>query len=228
MSRALRRWSVACAFLAIALPPRMAEGQEAPRSRPTVRLSAVFDAEVCACDGTTLPTPRLRDLVIVALGRRIPVYQRDGSRLELAWVPEVPLLFSSRTADGRLDVYSCGPRKYCSRTLGEEDVWTVRAFGAGIMPLAFSAGVRVSDRVRVRGRASAGALQVSHPVPLAQGTKFNFIADGAASVELLTRRGFALSAGLGLNHISNGGLGRVNLGMDSHMFEIGVVLAGPD
>jgi hypothetical protein len=184
----------------------------------------VFDAEVCACDGTELPTPRLRDLVITAVGWQFPIRERAASRFEAAWVPElIPFLVSNRTADSRLEVYSCGPRRYCGRSL-DEDVWNVRAYGAGMMPIAFAFGFRAFDRVRLRTRLSAGGLQLTHPVPLAQGTKFNFIADGAASIEVLATDALAVSVGMGLNHISNGGLGRVNLGMDSRMFEIGAVI----
>ena len=223
MTPSLRRWSV---FLPIALAaalPMAAQGQEAPRSRFTTRMSAVVDAEVCACNGTALPTPRLRDLAIVAVGRQFPIRERATSRLELAWVPElIPFLYSSRTASAELHVYSCGPRRYCGNSL-EEDVFTVTAYGAGVMPLSFTLGLRALDRVRLRTRVSGGAVQLTHPVPLAQGTKFNFIADGAATVEYLASSSLAVSAGVGLNHISNGGLARVNLGMDSRMFEVGVV-----
>ncbi len=225
MTSSLRRWSVLLLLVVAAAIPEAAGAQAAPsRSRLTTRVSAVFDAPVCACDETALPTPRLRDLVIAAVGWQFPIRERATSRLEVAWVPEViPFLFSSRTADSRLDVYSCGPRRYCGRSL-DQDVWTVTAYGAGLMPASFTFGVRATDRLRVRTRVSAGAVQLTHPVPLAQGTKFNFIADGSLSVELLATGTLALTAGMGLNHISNGGLGRVNLGMDSRMFELGAVI----
>jgi hypothetical protein len=222
VTSSLRRWSVL--LLLTLAAPVAADGQAAPpRSRFTTRVAAVFDAEVCACDETALPTPRLRDLVVVAVGWQFPIRERAASRLELAWTPElIPFLYSSRTADSRLDVYACGPRRYCSHSL-YEDVWTVHAYGAGLMPLGFPAGFRTFDRLRLRTRLSAGGLQLTHPVPLAQGTKFNFIAEGAATLEFLATDALAVSAGLGINHISNGGLGRVNLGMDSRMLELGAV-----
>jgi hypothetical protein len=225
VNRLLRRWSVLLPIALLAIQPTSAAGQEAPlRSRYTARMAAVFDAEVCACDGTELPTPRLRDLAIVAVGLQFPIRERATSRLELAWVPEfIPFLYSHRTASARLNVYSCGPRRYCGDSL-DEDVFTVTAYGAGVMPVAFTLGVRAFDRVRLRTRVSGGAVQLTHPVPLAQGRKFNFIADGSATVEFLASASLAVSAGVGLNHISNGGLARVNLGMDSRMFEVGAVI----
>jgi hypothetical protein len=224
VSQSLRRWSVFLPVALVAVLPVAARAQEAPlRSRFTARMAAVFDAEVCACDGTAVPTPRFRDLAIVAVGRQFPIRERATSRLELAWVPElIPILYSNRTASARLNVYSCGPRRYCGDSL-DEDVFTVTAYGAGIMPLAFTLGWRALDRVRLRTRVSGGAVQLTHPVPLAQGTKFNFIADGSATVEFLASGSLAVTAGVGLNHISNGGLARVNLGMDSRMFEVGAV-----
>ena len=207
------------------LAPAGAWAQAAPEARFTTRVAAVFDAEVCACEGTEVPTPRLRDLVIIAVGRSFPIAYDPDRRLEFAWSPEIiPLLFSNRTADARLEVYTCGPRRYCGNRL-DDDVWTMMAYGAGFLPLGITVGLRASDRVHLRTRVSGGAVQLTEPVPLTQGTKFNFIADGAATIEVRTSRGLALSAGVALNHISNGGLGRVNLGMDSRMLEVGAVLA---
>ena len=122
MSQSLRRWSVFLPVALVAVLPVAARGQEAPlRSRFTARMAAVFDAEVCACDGTAVPTPRFRDLAIVAVGRQFPIRERATSRLELAWVPElIPILYSNRTASARLNVYSCGPRRYCGDSLDED------------------------------------------------------------------------------------------------------------
>lgn len=224
MRASLRRWSVLSFLSLAAAAPAVARAQQAPADpRVTTRVAAVFDTEVCACQDTEFPTPRLRDLVIVAVGWRFPIAESAASRVEVAWVPEViPFLVSRRTADARLEVYACGPRRYCGTSLND-DVWTVTAYGAGLLPIGFSLGIRAFERMRVRTRVSAGAVQLSRPVPLAQGTKFNFVADGAATVEFRATSAVGVSVGLALNHVSNGGLGRVNLGMDSRMLEIGAV-----
>lgn len=216
--------SAAALLLLLAATPAASQAPDDEPAVLTTRVAAAVDATVCACDESFMPTPRQRDLVIVAVGLRIPLTTSASGRWALAWVPElIPFLYSNRTADGRLEVWSCGPRQYCGRSV-DDDVFTVMAFGAGVMPVGALLGMRMTDRVHVRARVSGGAVQLSEPVPLAQGTKFNFLADGSVSVEFRPSSGLAVSAGFVLNHISNGGLGRVNLGMDSRMFEIGAVI----
>lgn len=189
----------------------------------TTRVSAVGDAKVCACDESFLQTPTRRQLLIVAVGRRIPLGPPRG-RWEFAYLPELlPLVFSNNTADAQLEVWTCGSRRYCGRS-ESDDVWNTTAFGFGVMPIGLLTGFRVTDRVHLRTRISAGAIQLSEPVPLAQGSKFNFVADGGVGLEYRATRAVALSAGVALNHISNGGIGRVNLGMDSRLFEIGAAI----
>lgn len=210
----------ALAFLLGAAP---AMAQESP-SMFTTRVSAVGDAKVCACDESFLQTSSTRQLLIVAIGRRFPMGGPRG-RWDFSYVPELlPLVFSNHTADAGLEVWTCGPRRYCGRT-DSDDVWNTTSFGVGVMPIGVMAGYRVSDRMHLRTRISAGAMQLSEPVPLAQGSKFNFIADGGVGLEYRASRAVAVSAGVALNHISNGGIGRVNLGMDSRLFEIGAAIS---
>lgn len=220
MSSLLRR--IVVPSLVLMAAPAAAQ-TTTPGSLLTTRVAAVGDATVCACDETFLKTSERRALVIVALGRRIPLGSGAG-RWDFAWVPEIlPLVYSTNTADAQLEVWSCGPRKYCGRS-AQDDVWNVTAFGVGVLPLGALIGVRIADRLRARTRISAGVVQLSQPVPLAQGTKFNFVAEGAATIEYRASRRLSMSGGIVLNHISNGGLGRVNLGMDSRMLEIGAVI----
>lgn len=221
--RPISRFAVAAAVL---LAGAAAAGAQSTRAKPlfTTRVSAVGNAEVCACDESFLQTSRSRQLLIVALGQRYAVGE-PGGRWEFSYVPEIlPLVFSNHTADAQLQVWTCGPRRYCGRS-ENDDVWNTTSFGVGVLPIGFMSGLRVSDGVHLRARISAGAMQLSEPVPLVQGSKFNFLAEGAAGLELRASRSVAVSAGMALNHISNGGLGRVNLGMDSRLFEIGIAVS---
>lgn len=224
MTSSLRRWSALPLLALVTLAtPALARAQSLERAPLTVRISTVRNAEVCACSRSDLPTPRLRDLVIVALGKQ--VHMLGTGRVELSWTPElIPLLVSSRTASDRMHVWECGPRRYCGSSLDSE-VFTVQAYGAGFLPLGYTLGIRLTERARVRTRISGGAVLMSHPVPLAQGTNFNFMAEGATALEVRASRTLSLSAGLALNHISNGGLANINLGMDSRMLELGAVVA---
>ena len=216
----LLRRLAALALVVCAVP---AQAQETPPTF-TTRVSAVGNAEVCACDESFLQTSSRRQLLIVAIGRRFPLGSARG-RWEFAYVPELlPLVFSNNTADAGLEVWTCGPRRYCGSS-DSDDVWNTTAFGVGVMPIGVMTGFRVTDRVHLRTRISAGGMQLSEPVPLVQGSKFNFVADGAVGLEYRASRAVAVNAGVALNHISNGGIGRVNLGMDSRLFEIGAAIS---
>jgi hypothetical protein len=103
-------------------------------------------------------------------------------------------------------------------------VWSVTAVGLGILPLSGTFRLRLDDALRLRLRLSGGAVRLSRPVPLAQGSKFNFVAEGSAGAEVRVSRKVALTAGVIYNHISNGGMTPVNLGMDSRLIELGALI----
>lgn len=218
-SRPMRMVATLAAMALQVLGASELAAQESTRDL-TVRIAGVRDATVCACSIDGREPPRLRDLVIVAVGRRIALQGGEASRFSLAWVPElIPLIYSSGTADARMHSWQCGRRQYCG-TSSVADVWTVRAVGGGLLPIALEAGVRAGSAARVRARLSGGAVYLTEPVPLAQGTKFNFVAEAALGFELAVNRRVGLGAAIVLNHISNGGLSDINLGMDSRLAEI--------
>jgi hypothetical protein len=53
----------------------------------------------------------------------------------------------------------------------------------------------------------------------------NFTADAGVAADVRVAQRLALIAGWRLNHISNGGRGKVNPGMNSRMIELGLSLA---
>lgn len=198
----------------------------AQSSRPTsitTRLAVVRDATVCACDMAGTPAPRARNLAITAIGIEIPLARSRGGHFQLSYTPEaLPLIVSERTADERLAVWRCGSRRYCG-TSQTEDVWSVTSIGAGVLPIGFTARAG-GDVVRLRARIGAGGIRMSRPIPLAQGRKFNFLAEGGAGLEVRLSRAVSVHAGGVVNHISNGGTASVNLGMDSKLIELGLTV----
>ncbi len=95
-------------------------------------------------------------------------------------------------------------------------------YGFGVAPLGFLSRWRVTPAVGLRLRASGGVVSFQSPVPDPLACKFNFLADGGVLADVRVTQRVALVAGARLNHISNGGRGRVNPGMDSHMLEAGL------
>lgn len=117
----------------------------------------------------------------------------------------------------------CTPDLYCINE-GDSLVATRRtAYAAGIAPLGFEGVVTLSDRIGVSAGVEGGALYFDRRIPDPGETRFNFVAD--ANVALRVSLGAArptLVGGFRLNHISNGGTGRVNPGMDSKLLFIGI------
>lgn len=200
------------------------EAQTGAREPLSTRVAIVQDATVCACMTNGAPAPRIRDLTILAVGRSRTVAGNASGAWRLDYVPELlPLIISSRTADDRLRVWHCGPRQYCGAS-DDDEVWGTNAVGAGVLPLALGFTWQPAQLFLFRWRASAGAVLLTRPVPLAQGTNFNFLAETGISAGLRLSRQVVMTAGVVVNHISNGGLSDVNLGMDSRMLEIGALL----
>lgn len=187
-----------------------------------VRVATMAGAKACPCNSMALEVPRNRRLHLVAVGARWPLVVGRGG-LELAYeLQALPLILSRGTADGDLHVSVCPNGRYCAIS-DSYYPWTTTAVGAGILPLGLTGLVPLAPRLRLRLRASGGILRLSNPVPVVEGRKFNFMADGSAALELRVSSTLSLNAGVVQNHISNGGTARINPGMDSRMLEVGLV-----
>jgi hypothetical protein len=94
------------------------------------------------------------------------------------------------------------------------------AFGAGLIPVAVEATLRLSDNAGIVLGGGGGAAYFDRRIPDPDETRFNFLADGHTGVYV--RSGFGTATfGFRLQHISNGDTGRVNPGMDSRMLYVG-------
>jgi len=94
------------------------------------------------------------------------------------------------------------------------------AFGAGLIPVALEATLRLSTRAGIILGGGGGAAYFDRRIPDPDETRLNFLADGHAGVYLRSELGTA-TVGFRLQHISNGDRGRVNPGMDSRMLYVG-------
>ena len=109
------------------------------------------------------------------------------------------------------------------------DTWVVwnpppptTTLGIGAQPVGIRALVG-PRRARLQLDASGGFIRFGTPLLAANGTRFNFTADAGVGVRLaLPDRGYAV-AGYRLHHVSNGGLGEVNPGLDAHELYLGVL-----
>jgi hypothetical protein len=94
------------------------------------------------------------------------------------------------------------------------------AFGAGLIPVAVEATLRLSDNTGIVLGGGGGAAYFDRRIPDPDETRFNFLADGHTGVYVRSSFGTA-TFGFRLQHISNGDTGRVNPGMDSRMLYVG-------
>jgi len=223
---------VMLAILAVGVSARAQDTSSAQEAFPApsdsshswvVRLAGVAGAAACPCGSPSLPVPHQRQLFIVGIGLRQVLHVDASGGFEVAYDPQLlPLIISQGTADDNLHVSLCKGNHYCA-TKTSSSPWTTNAMGFGILPLGFTVLTPLAPRVRFQLRGAAGAVRLSSPVPLMEGHKFNFLAEASASFEMRVSPSVALTAGMVLNHISNGGTSSINPGMNSRMLEIGFV-----
>ena len=100
---------------------------------------------------------------------------------------------------------------------------TETVYGAGVVPLGLQLRAALGSRAALLVRTSGGAAVFAQQIPDPAGTRLNFTADIGAALELRLTQTLGASAAFRLHHLSNGGTGRVNPGMDSRMLELGIV-----
>ena len=227
MRHALRIATFVVAALTIT-GARAARAQEATMSPDSaarawiVRVAGATGAQACPCHSPSLQVPHDRELYIVGVGMR-KILHANSDGFEVAYdLQFLPLVISRGTADENLRVALCRGNQYCG-TASAPSPWTTRASGIGILPLGFTALAPIAPRLRFQLRGAAGAIRLSKPVPVLEGHKFNFLAEASTTLELRVSSSLSLTGGMVFNHISNGGTAAINPGMNSRMFEFGIV-----
>lgn len=117
----------------------------------------------------------------------------------------------------------CAPDGFCTAA-GDTLISSRRtAYAAGLAPLGFEGIVAVTRSLGLSAGVEGGALYFNRRIPDPGEERFNFVADGHVALRVsLGERRPTLVGGFRLNHISNGGTGHVNPGMDSRMVFVGL------
>jgi hypothetical protein len=104
-------------------------------------------------------------------------------------------------------------------------------YGAGVVPFGLTGDIALGRALLLEAGISGGVVMFAAPIPDPGERRFNFTGDGRAGLLLRLASHTAMYAGYRFNHISNGGAGPVNPGMNSHLLELGVTrwrgAAGP-
>jgi hypothetical protein len=98
------------------------------------------------------------------------------------------------------------------------------AVGVGISPVGLKFLFRRRARVKPFVEATGGVLYFERPVPYDAARNFNYTFDGGAGVQIFSRTRRATTLGYKFHHISNAYTGRINPGIDSHVFYAGFSL----
>lgn len=158
------------------------------------------------------PPPHDRTIAITSVERRFELLTRPWGGVAL--VPELlPLVYT--TGNRRSRTQPCGFFDVC--VVGEP----YASFGAGVAPLAGEVHTSRTRRVSVALRVGGGAIAFSPAIPTPQGTRVNFIAQGGGSVTVRAARRLWLDAGWRYTHLSNGGRGAVNPGINAPLLSLG-------
>lgn len=207
-----------------------AQSSAAPDSeRTTIAASRwTFGGWVAGATGQPLETRvghvHDRDLFITALRASHPIVVTPRFRLR-STVDLFPLVVATANRDYTYDeaVLACTGVPLCQEVTRTPIPSRHTAYAAGIAPLGFEGVVALSRRVGIGIGVEGGALYFNRRIPDPGETRFNFMADGnvALHVSLGASRP-TLVAGFQINHISNGGTGNVNPGMDSRLLFVGI------
>lgn len=165
-----------------------------------------------------------RDLFITAVRASHPIVTSPRFRLR-STVDVFPFVMATANRDYTYDnvVLACSGVALCQQVTRVPIPSRHTAYAAGIAPLGFEGLLALSRRVGLGVGVEGGALYFNRRIPDPGETRFNFMAD--ANVALRVSLGATrptVVGGFRLNHISNGGTGNVNPGMDSRLLFIGV------
>jgi hypothetical protein len=98
------------------------------------------------------------------------------------------------------------------------------ADGVGISPIGLKFLFRRRERAKPFVQATGGILYFERPVPYDAARSFNYTFDFGAGVQIFSRSRNATTLGYKFHHISNAYTGRINPGVDSHVFYAGFSL----
>lgn len=158
-------------------------------------------------------SPNSRALVLAGVERSFPIAAGAWGRLTTspALLPGVYTTHNYRGEHG-----ACPVLTNCT-----VDV-SYAAFGVGALPLALRYWSPSLGRVSVGLRGDAGGVYCTHSIPYSADTHFNFAAQYGGDLAVRATRRTSGVVGYRHLHLSNGGLGDGNPGIDARFITLGV------
>jgi hypothetical protein len=143
----------------------------------------------------------------------------DGDdRLQVRYLFElVPIALATGTPDYG-EHSGCRPTHYCTAPVLDRHT----TYGAGIRPLGIEVRVLGGPSLELTLHAVGGGLWFQRALPDDDGTSFDYSVEAGATVHFaITSRHRAL-LGYAFHHLSNGGRGSENPGMNANMLRLGL------
>ena len=124
--------------------------------------------------------------------------------------PETRLPTATRNAEAYRD-----PRTFARYTLHD-------VYGLGLAPFGAELSRPLVSRLSAIYNVTAGGAIFSGVVPYGKATRANFTAATSLALEWRLTRGYAVSSGYNLHHLSNMSMGAANPGLNSHLLFVRV------
>lgn len=185
------------------------ESQSASDGIPSNRFGAWISGTWNAPVSNAAGLPNTRALLIVGMERRYRL--RAGAYGMLSFVPALlPAVYTTNNRRGT--VVGCGGVTLV-RCGGSGAAY--KSFGIGVLPIALRYDSPFFRRFAMDAALDGGGIEFTRPVPVPTSTTFSFIARVGMDVKFAATSRTAVVIGYRHAHLSNGGLGRDNPGIDT-------------
>lgn len=183
----------------------------AEHARASKALSFVVAAHAPVSNAPASAHDRL--LLLLGAEMRLPLIESRLGSLETA-----PALYPG--------AYTTGNRQSELQPCGTFDLCPVAtkytAFGVGLAPLSLRLEGPPAARFRLALHAEGGGIWFARRVPAETGTHFNFLAQYGVDCRFRMTQRLWIESGYRHIHLSNGGTGQVNAGLDMSSLDLGL------
>jgi hypothetical protein len=147
--------------------------------------------------------------------------RRSAARSDTADV--IPLILATGNRAYRWEGLCNGGGSDCDGALHQVGA-PYTTVGVGVAPVGFQVRSRLTPALALVGGTSAGALYFARAVPDHEAARLNFMGEIGGGIEVSLRPHRILAVGYRFQHVSNAGIAPINVGMDTHLVVVGLVV----
>ena len=164
------------------------------------------------------------DRALVALGVRATWRLSTDGPVDLEYAADlIPLILATANRAYRWEGSCSGQGGACDYALLRVPV-AYKTVGVGLAPVGLQFRTRLRPAVAVVAGGDAGVLYFARPVPDYEAARLNFVGEIGGGLELTLRADRILALGYRFQHISNAGIAPVNVGVNTHLLLVGIVI----